>query len=305
MGDFAVVGGPAELGPKSHVHGDVAAVGSSLTRAPGAIVDGQVSETTLPISGKWWSGRARDWAHEAHPMNAATPFWRITRIFYTVSRYLVLALLAMLAMLIARRPMERTAARVVRDPWKSGLVGLLAEILFLPVVVLVVVLLAISIIGIPLLILVPFALLALAVGAFFGYCSAAWALGRWLRNRFDWPIHDSYLQLLLGFAALAVLTLVGRLIHIGPLTPVAVLFLVVGAVLNYLVWTAGFGAVLMSRFGTSGPDSFPAQWVPAAPVEAALVDEDLPLSAPAETSGESPAEGGEYESGTENEDDRY
>lgn len=288
-GDFVVVGGPAKLGPEAHIHGDVALVGGSLSRDPNAVIDGEVSHTQLPLAGKWWSGWAHDWARQrSHPFTAMSPFRRVTRVFYTVTRYLLLVLLAMLLMLIARRPMKRVAARVTREPWKAGVVGFLAEVLFLPVTILVVVLLAISIIGIPLLILVPFALLALAFGAFFGYCAVAWALGRWLRERLHWNIHDSYLQLVLGFAGLAVLAVTGRLIHIGPLSPLAVLFLVIGAVLNYLAWTAGFGAVLMSRFGTSGPNEFPPEWTPPTD-EPPMVGEDerdLPLAQPASQSPE-------------------
>jgi hypothetical protein len=257
-GDFVVVGGPARLGPDAHIHGDVSSVGGPLIRSETAVVGGQVSETQLPLGGKWWSGWARDWAHQnTRAIRVMSPFRRIARVFYTVTRYLLIVLLAMLLLLVARRPMERTAARVTREPWKAGVVGLLAEVLLLPITLLVVVLLAISIIGIPLLILIPFALLALAVGAFFGYCATAWALGRWLRERLGWNIRDAYLQLLIGFAGLAVLTVTGRLLHVGPLTPLAILLVIVGAVLNYLAWTAGFGAVLMSRFGTVGPDTFP------------------------------------------------
>lgn len=283
-GDFVVVGGPAKLGPNAHIHGDVALVGGSLDRDPDAVIGGEVSHTQLPLGGKWWSGWAHDWARQrSHPFTAMSPFRRITRVFYTVTRYLLLVLLAMLLMLIARRPMKRVAARVTREPWKAGLVGFLAEVLFLPVTILVVVLLAISIIGIPLLILVPFALLALAFGAFFGYCAVAWALGRWLRQRLHWNIHDSYVQLVLGFAALAVLAVTGRLIHIGPLSPLAVLFLVIGAVLNYLAWTAGFGAVLMSRFGTNGPSEFPPEWTSPTdtPSTGHEGETDLPLAQPA------------------------
>lgn len=304
-GDFVVVGGPAKLGPDAHIHGDVAAVGGPLVRAEGSVVDGQVSQTQLPLAGKWWSGWARDWARQQpHPINAISPFWRVTRIFYTVTRYLVIVLLAMLLMLVARRPMERAAARVTREPWRAGVVGLLAEVLLLPVTILVIILLAVSIIGIPLLILVPFALLALAFGAFFGYCAAAWALGRWLRGRLNWNISDAYMQLLLGFATLAVLTVFGRLIHIGPMTPIAILFLIVGAVLNYLAWTAGFGAVLMSRFGTVGPDTFPPDWSmrEAEPEPSGAPGADLPLREPAAAP---PAADEEEIEGDSAEDERF
>jgi len=62
---------------------------------------------------------------------------------------------------IGQRPVQQIVARIAAEPLRAGLVGLLAEILFVPVLVVTIVALAISIIGIPLLLLVPFAIILL------------------------------------------------------------------------------------------------------------------------------------------------
>ena len=62
---------------------------------------------------------------------------------------------------VGQRPVQQIAARIAAEPLRAGLVGLLAEILFVPVLVVTVLALVISIIGIPLLLLVPFGIVLL------------------------------------------------------------------------------------------------------------------------------------------------
>src|SRR6185436_8053009 len=86
---------------------------------------------------------------------------------------IVLILIGALISVIARHPLERTSAAAGAEPWKAAVVGLLAVILFVPAILIVLVLLAVSIIGIPLLLLWPFAVIACVFAAFFGYLAAA------------------------------------------------------------------------------------------------------------------------------------
>ena len=97
-----------------------------------------------------------------------------------------MGLVGFLLLLIARPTMEKVAHQAGADPWKAGAVGLLTLIFFVPLLVLLIVLLCISVIGIPLLLLVPFAVLAFLVAAVFGYLAAAYQLGRWSERRFGW-----------------------------------------------------------------------------------------------------------------------
>ena len=111
--------------------------------------------------------------------------------------------------------------------------------------------LAISIIGIPLLLLVPFAVLALLLVAFLGYCAVAFRLGKFFQQRLSWSIDSPYVVLILGVVSIEVLCLVGDLLDFGWLWFFAAMFTLFGVLVEYVVWTVGFGAALLTRFGTS------------------------------------------------------
>ena len=85
--------------------------------------------------------------------------------------------------------MEGSAQRVTDDPVKTTLVGLVAWVLFVPLFVLIAIVLAISLIGIPLLVLLPFAVVAVLVMAVVGFSGTAYAVGQWataaIRDRDD------------------------------------------------------------------------------------------------------------------------
>jgi len=165
----------------------------------------------------------------------------------------VLALLAALTLLVVRRPVERVGEQAAREPWKSGLVGLLCQILFFPLLIVLVVILVISIVGIPFLLLLPFALLALVLVGLMGYTAVALRLGEWSGDRFGWSLASPIITLLVGIALLEAWTLVGELLGMGP-GPIkffAVMFGVFGALVCYAAWTVGFGAAVLSRFGST------------------------------------------------------
>jgi ABC-2 type transport system permease protein len=80
----------------------------------------------------------------------------------------------------------------VREPWKAGLVGLLTQILFLPILCVVFAVLAISLVGIPLLVLLlPLTVLAVVLVSLFGFglvvpvvalVLGSAALGNWVED---------------------------------------------------------------------------------------------------------------------------
>jgi hypothetical protein len=60
-------------------------------------------------------------------------------------------------------------------------------------------------------------------------------------------------------------TILARLMWLlpAPIAPVAIILTVVGFFLEYVAWTVGIGAMLLTRFGTRGPG---LSQVPAPPV---------------------------------------
>ena len=294
-GDVSAIGGSVTLTSDAEVMGDALSMGGSVVREEGAVIHGEVAEINGPgvhwsmwprlLSWGNWSGHGGDWFHVSPLDWVWSQAWRVFGLA-------VLILVAFLALLLGRTPIERIGRRVESEPWKSGLVGLATQILFVPLLIVLCVILAVSIVGIPFLFLVPFALLAAAIAVFFGYVGVALKLGDLLRERFSWSIRSPYMILLLGLVGLQIWSLLGHMLSFDgpPMKLFAGLFLVFGGLVGYVAWTLATGAALLTRFGTADswarkPTAMPAAAPPAAP-------EALPAApaAPAPPASEAPFE---------------
>ncbi len=281
-GDVAVIGGSVDLEEGSRVGGDVIAVGGSVERAEGAEIGGKIVET--PFGPKIAFG---PWLRHAADREIESAFERWMEFGWKVFRVVFVALLACLSLLVARRPIERMQGRIRSDPWRSGLAGLLGAVLFGPVLLLVVVVLCISIIGIPLLLVLPFALLGMVVAAFFGFVAVARLVGRGIAEKLGRAFDSPYLEVLAGIAGIYALSLVGKLLNIGPfpLRGIGVMLAIFGLLVWLAALTVGFGASLLTRFGSReswqrAPVTPPPP--PAPPAEAELPPAEPQLPAPAE-----------------------
>jgi hypothetical protein len=241
QGDLVVIGGTCDLGDRADVSGDVAVIGGQLHRAPGAHVGGQVSQVGVGQIARHWRGiPAEGWWRT----------YRATSTFGVLStgvRLGALCLLASLVVLVAGRHVERIGARAAAEPLKSGVVGLLAELLILPLTIVTIILLVITIVGIPLLVLVPFGLLALAIVFLVGFTSVSSNIGRFIAGRLGWSTENAYLTAVLGVVVVLLPLLLGRIFHL--MFPVATVLVVIGFVFEYAVWTVGLGAAALVRFG--------------------------------------------------------
>ena len=271
VGDQVVaVLGSVDLGPNAVVRGDVVSVGGRVNRAPGAQIRGGVTEVGLGRGvnvsmvpwgvgwGPWWG-----------------PFGALPRLVGTVFHLLLLVILAAVVFVLARTTVDRAASRVAEEPLKSTLVGVVVQVLAVPVLILTAILLAISLIGIPLLLLLPFVVLFLLVMALVGFTGSALAIGQWARARFGFGaestdtrvLDDSgaaqprvptfierpgFLEVCVGVGLILLPLLLGRLLGLAgwPVSPFAGLLIAAGVGIEYLAWTSGFGAVLTNAFGS-------------------------------------------------------
>ncbi len=266
-GDVAVVGGTVRLGPTASVTGDVSVVGGVLHRDPDAHIGGQVNEIGVgaldlsrlrvgrfPRFGPWWWG---------------SMWGGLFALMSTGTRLVILALLACLVVLVAREPVERIGARAAAEPVKAGAIGFLAQLLFLPLLVVAVVVLVVTIIGIPLLLLVPFALLGLAIVLLVGFTSVAYHVGRLASVRFGWAADNPYVDAVVGVCVVLSPLVLARLSGLadGLLFPLTAGLLMAGLAVEYLAWTVGFGAVALTRFDRPHPPQSvgPPPPVPATP----------------------------------------
>jgi hypothetical protein len=131
------------------------------------------------------------------------------------------------------------------------LTGRLAELLFLPVLLITVALLIISVLDIPLLLLVPLALLGLAVVFLVGFVAVARRVGELIGTRLGWTTMGPYLAMMIGIVSLLLPIISGRILGLAGLRVIALPLLVLGVLIEYAAWTIGFGAAALTYFKPS------------------------------------------------------
>jgi len=244
-GEVVVVGGSARFGPQADIRRDVTIVGGGLSRDERATIRGGIKEVgfgDIAWRGRGEWGRSADWDW----MNG---FYPVARLSGTLVRVTLLILLTTLVLFVAKTPVQQIADRVAADPVKSWFVGFLAEMLFIPVLIMTAVVLAISIIGIPLLVLLPVAIVALLVVMLVGFTAVAYHIGRLLQDKVDVLRTRPYAATFTGILLIVSPVLLARLVGLtGDLGFVVWPIAAVGFLLEYSVWTAGLGAAALVRF---------------------------------------------------------
>lgn len=248
VGDQVVaVLGSVELGPKAVVRGDIVTVGGRVYRSEGAQVRGGVTEVAighielpdhlLPMLG-------------GVGLLSLGNFGAVPRLIGSTFRLLLLITLGVLAYLIARRSVESSAERVQDNPVKATFVGLAAGLLIGPLLFLTSFVLVLTIIGIPLLLLIPFIIAFLVLLALVGFTGTALAIGQWASRRFGIGSATGVATVILGIVVILMPLMLARLIALGGWATAPFSFTLGAAAfgLELLVWAAGFGAVLSNTF---------------------------------------------------------
>lgn len=250
-GDVIAVGGGLTLGPRAVVRGEVTAVGGPFKRDPQAQVYGKVSEVGIGANGQTIPPQ-----FSLGNLIFGSIASRVSRLTTTIVRVLMFVLFALIVTAVGYRHVQQIGAHIVAEPLRAGLVGLLAEILFVPVLVVTIVALVISIIGIPLLILVPFGIILVGVIMLVGYTASAHIAGGWVLDRIGRTERNPYLVVAAGIVVIAGLTLLGRLFALA-LGGLGAPLYVAGYIVEYLAWTVGFGAAIQTwihwRRGPAAP----------------------------------------------------
>ena len=256
-GDVVAVMGGLTLGPHAVVRGEVTAVGGPFNRDPQAQVYGKVNEVGIGGNGQ----TIPPYNINMRNILFGTLASRVERVVTTIVRVLMFILFALIVMAVGQRPVQQIAARIGAEPVRSGLVGLLAEILFVPVLVVTILALVVSIIGIPLLVLVPFGIILIGIVMLVGFTGAAYMVGTWTLDRFGRTERNPYLTAAIGIVMIAGLTLIGRLFALA-VGGVGAPFYIAGYVLEYLAWTVGFGAAIQTWIQMRRRPSAPAMTTP-------------------------------------------
>lgn len=241
-----VIGGDVHLLPTADVPGDLVLVGGTLIRDPGARVTGSVSYVSL---GQWSrSVGLFDWS----PRVSFGETGRWLTLAATVFRLSLLAALMLPILLIARGRVARVGRAAAAEPVRAAIVGLAAEVLFLPLLLIACIALGLTIVGLPFIfVLVPLAVLAALAALLLGFTALACRLGEWLEDRLGWKPRSAYLATAMGMFLIVAPTLLARLLGVAPepLRMAAFAVLIAGVAAEFLVWTIGLGATLMTGFG--------------------------------------------------------
>jgi hypothetical protein len=245
-GDVAAVGGPIEMDSTAVVEGDVATVGGAITKTPGAQIKGEVKALDLGLINQFIPravGVVR--FGQEHPIIHRTLGLGLSLVWF-----LGLWVLLLLVVLFLPKHTEVIGETITAQFFLAGLIGVIAEILILPLFVL----LCVTIIGIPFaLILLPILVL---VGFLMAFAGMGLVIGRRLTQGLNWKITAPLGLATLGYLLLILFFILARLLFIpgGVLTVFAVMLLVLGWLILYCALTVGFGACLYTRFGTKpGP----------------------------------------------------
>lgn len=244
-GDVTAVGGSVRLGPKAVVRGAVTAVGGRIEASPTAQVLGETNEVALAWPRDWHSVQVGpDTRWRVIPDRG---WWAGFAFTATSVRLTVFGLLGLVAVLLGGSVYRRAGDEVSASPWQATLIGLAAQLLFVPALIIVCGALLVSVIGIPVLALVPLALLALGLLWIVGFAAVAERVGRRvLRVSAGGP--TSVLSYLTGFVLIVAMLWVSRLVLWTGATGFGWAFTIglVGMAIEGLAWAAGLGALVLA-----------------------------------------------------------
>lgn len=240
-----VAGGDIQLTSSADVRGEIVVVGGQITRETGARHVGSISHVSF---GDWWSRQS--WGFIPTVRFGQIGPW--LSLAGTLARVSVLALLMAVLLIVARAPVARVGRAVAAEPLRALLVGLAAEIFFVPFLVAASIGLVITIIGIPFVaVLVPIAIIMAVFAFLLGFTAVACRIGEWVEDRLGWQPGNAFVATAIGFMILLAPMVLARLVDVaswmaGPLTFVLVAF---GLTVEFLAWTMGVGAALMTGLG--------------------------------------------------------
>jgi hypothetical protein len=257
-----VAGGDIYLSSTADVRGELVVAGGQITRDAGARHVGRVSYISF---GNWWRD---NWGWWGTIRFGEAGRW--LSLVGTVARVSVLALLMAMILAVARAPVARAGRAALAEPLRAFLVGLAAEIFFIPFLVAASIGLAITIIGIPFVaILVPIAIV-LAVFAFLlGFTALACRLGERVEDRLGWQPGNAFVATTIGFVMLLGPTMLARVVDLAEWGgPLAVVLMAVALTVEFVAWTLGVGAAIITGLGRwyTVPPPISVQPPPAAPL---------------------------------------
>jgi hypothetical protein len=243
-GDAVAIGGDVEVYPTGMVEGSAVSIGGSVIRRGGAIIEGEKVSVGL------FRGQPFKFPFTIQPMVHVSAWSFFARVF----KILFLIFLGIVVISIAPRHVNKVATRIRQDLLKSALVGFVAEILVIPIFILLI----ITIIGIPVALLIePLLILAALI---LGYTGTCLFVGEKVREHTSLKPDTRIMTVVIGILAVELVSLVARVVGLfgGIFFPLTWIIAAIGWLIGYVVITVGFGASILTRLGTRPKDVRPA-----------------------------------------------
>ena len=147
-----------------------------------------------------WSRRNFAWL----PSVRFGEFGRWLSLAGTLARVSVLGVLMVMMLIVARAPVARVGRAALAEPLRAFVIGLAAEIFFVPLLIAASIGLAMTIIGIPFVaVLVPIALVVAVFAFVLGFTALACRIGEWIEDRLGWQPGNAFVATAIGFVAAA------------------------------------------------------------------------------------------------------
>jgi len=243
-----VVGGDLNVLSTADIRGDVVLVGGKLNREAGSQMIGDVNYVSF---GDWWSRQHFGWL----PNIRFGQFGEVGRwlsLAGTMARMSLLAVLMVMMLLVARAPIARVGRAALAEPLRAFVIGLAAEVFFIPVLIAASIGLALTIIGIPFVaILVPIAIVVLVFAFVLGFTALACRLGEWIEDRLGWQPGNAFVATAIGYIVLLTPTMLARFVDVasGSLAPLTFALIAIGLTVEFFSWTIGLGAAIITGLG--------------------------------------------------------
>ncbi len=231
-GSVVAVGGDIIVTSTGEIEKDATSVGGGVRRLPGGVIRGQdVGIGFFP----------RDIMR--------IPFRSHHRVGLPIAagivKILFVLFMGLVVFSVAPNNVTKVKTKLEKEMLKSGLVGFVAEILILPLFVV----LLITIIGIPVAILVE--PLAILLAMLLGYIAASLYIGEKVKENTNIKPQTPLLTVLLGIILVELIPVVALLMGVAgpPGHAFRLVLMIIYWTLLYLIFTIGFGAVILTRFG--------------------------------------------------------
>lgn len=235
-GDVVAIGGNVKLHEGVLVLGDAVAIGGRVIRDDGAQVMGETVSIAPGVSAFF------PWSVGGEPESLGHRIGKV--LTGIIVSWLILFFFALIFAGLLARPTDRVGASIRHDPLKAGFAGLLVMVLS-PFALII---LAISIIGIP---LIPVYIAMLVVAIIWGLVASALELGRGFGTRVYSDTSKPVVTAIVGIILLTLPKHLGKLLTAigGPLHMIGWSVMVIGTLIVLLAIFIGLGAVLFTRFG--------------------------------------------------------